>query len=165
MNCSAFIIAGKPWTPSVSAGLVVISRMLACGAIVCAHSTSRLVSSAQMLRVWLPVPLLPGGGALTWVWPFQKTCWNVGMPEVQVKPGSPHMCSMPIWVLKFARSDAMFGLPKESMMAMVSPCPLCPLSYSGCTLYEFRIDVELKQRRATELQSACAGGVMLPDMN
>jgi len=44
------------------------------------------------------------------------------------------MCGVPIWVLKFARSDAMFGLPKESMMAMVSPCPLNPPAYSGFTL-------------------------------
>src|SRR5262245_20912722 len=73
MNCSASIIAGKPWTPSVSAGLVVMSRMFACGAMLCAHSTSRLVSSAQMLRIWVPVLLLflPVGGSLTWVLPFQ----------------------------------------------------------------------------------------------
>ncbi len=71
MYCSAFIIAGNPCTPSVSAGLVVMSRMLACGAMLCAHSTSRLVSKAQMLRVWVPVPWLPAGGALTWVLPFQ----------------------------------------------------------------------------------------------
>jgi len=48
--CSAFIIAGKPCTPSVSAGFVVTLRMLASGAMECAHSTSRLVSRAQMLR-------------------------------------------------------------------------------------------------------------------
>src|SRR5215475_8686883 len=71
MYCSAFIIAGKPWTPSVSAGFVVTLRMFAPGAIECAHSTSSAVSSAQMLRVWRPVPLLPDGGAFTIVLPFQ----------------------------------------------------------------------------------------------
>src|SRR5215469_8226989 len=153
MNCSAFIIAGKPCTPSVSAGLVVMSRMLASGAMLCAHSTSRLVSRAQMLRVWLPVPLLPGGGALTWVTPFQKTCWNVGIPAEQVTPGSPHMCGRPIWVLKLPRSEAMLGLPNESMMAMVLPCPSSPAAYRAGRLYEACIDAGVKQRRPTEAQS------------
>src|SRR6266545_5375534 len=65
MNCSAFIIVGKPCTPSVSAGFVVTFRMLAPGAIACAHSTSSATSSAQMLRVWMPTELLPDGGAFT----------------------------------------------------------------------------------------------------
>ena len=42
-----------------------------------------------MLRVWLPVPLLPGGGALTWVLPFQKTCWN-GKTQVKSPPPGSH---------------------------------------------------------------------------
>src|SRR5215470_11332432 len=165
MNCSAFIIAGKPCTPSVSAGLVVMSRMLASGAMLCAHSTSRLVSRAQMLRVWLPVPLLPGGGALTWVLPFQKTCWNVGIPAEQVTPGSPHMCGRPIWVLKLPRSEAILGLPNESTMAMVTPCPSLLAAYKGARLYEACIDVGVKQRRPTEKQSVSAGGVVLPARN
>ena len=45
----------------------------------------------------------------------------VGTPAEQVTPGSPHMCGRPIWVSKFARSDAIFGLPNESMMAIVTP--------------------------------------------
>ncbi len=84
-----------------------------------------------MLRVCWPVPWLFGGGALTWVVPFQKTCWNVGMPAAQVTPGSPHMCCRPIWVSKLPRSDAMFGLPNESMMAIVMPCPWFPAEYSA----------------------------------
>src|SRR5215471_18363382 len=44
--CSASIIVGKPWTPSVSAVGVVTSRMLAPGATECAHSTSNETSSA-----------------------------------------------------------------------------------------------------------------------
>src|SRR5205823_5414253 len=117
MNCSAFIICGKPWTPSVSAGLVVTLRMFAFGAIECTHSTSSAVSSAQMLRVCVPVPLDPGGGAFTMVLPSQNSCWNVGVPLAQVAPGSPHMCGSPMAVLNTFRSDAMFGSPKESMIA------------------------------------------------
>src|SRR5690348_5332802 len=126
MYCSAFIIGGNPCTPSVSAGFVVTLRMLAIGAIVCAHSTSSAVSRAQRLRFCRPVPLLPEGGALTIVFPLKYTCWNVGVPAEQPTFGSPHMCGRPIWVLNTFRSDAMFGLPKESMIAMVTPCPACP---------------------------------------
>ena len=79
----------------------------------------------------MPAPLLGGGGALTWVLPFQYTCWNVGIPAVQVTPGSPHMCGRSIWVSKFPRSEAMLGLPNESMMAMVMPCPASFAAYSG----------------------------------
>ena len=131
MNCSAFIIVGKPCTPSVSAGLVVTLRMFAIGAMACAHSTSRAVSRVQASRFCSPVPLLPGGGAFTWVFPFQYTCWNVGIPAPQAAPGSPHMCGRPIWVSKLARSEAMLGLPNESMMAIVTPRPSCFAAYSG----------------------------------
>ena len=108
--------------------------MFASGAMACAHSTSRLVSRAQALRVCRPAPLLFGGGAFTWVFPFQYTCVNVGIPAPHVAPGSPHMCGRPIWVLKLARSEAMFGLPNESMMAIVTPCPSLPAAYSGARL-------------------------------
>ena len=131
MNCSAFIICGKPWTPSVSAGLVVTLRMFAPGAIECTHSTSSAVSSAQMLRVCDPVPLDPGGGAFTTVLPSKNSCWNVGMSPVQVTPGSPHMCPIPMALLNTFRSDAMFGSPNESMIATVTPCPSLPCAYSG----------------------------------
>ena len=131
MNCSAFIIAGKPCTPCVSAGLVVTLRMFAIGAMACAHSTSRLVSTVQASRSCRPVPWLFGGGAFTSVFPFQYTCWNVGIPAPHVWPGSPHMCGRPIWVSKLARSDAIFGLPNESMIAIVTPCPSSPAAYSG----------------------------------
>src|SRR6516225_9802360 len=131
MNCSAFIIAGKPCTPSVSAGLVVTLRMLAFGAMACAHSTSRAVSTTPASPCCWPVPLLPGGGDFTWVCPFQYTCWNVGIPAPQAAPGSPHMCGRLIWVSKLARSEAMLGLPNESMMAIVTPWPSSPSAYSG----------------------------------
>ena len=44
---SALTIWGKPCTPSVSETGVSTSRMLAPGAIVCAYSTSSVVSLAQ----------------------------------------------------------------------------------------------------------------------
>src|SRR5215469_423041 len=96
MNCSAFIIAGRPCTSCVSAGSVVTFRMFAPGAIACAHSTSRAVSTDHASRACEPVPLLFGGCAFTSVLPFQNTCWKVGIPAVQVWPGSPHMCGRPI---------------------------------------------------------------------
>src|SRR5579859_2066406 len=130
MNCSAFIIAGSPCTPCVSAGLVVTLRMFASGAMACAHSTSRLVSTVQASRAWEPGLLLPGGGDFTSVLPSQYRCWNVGVPAPQAWPGSPHMCGRPIWVSKLARSEAMFGLPNESMMAIVTPRPSSFAAYS-----------------------------------
>ena len=69
------------------------------------------------------MPLLPDGGAFTSVFPFQYTCWKVGVPEPHAWPGSPHMCGRFIWVLKLARSEAILGLPNESMIAIVTPCP------------------------------------------
>src|SRR5438132_1116464 len=56
MNCV------NPCTPSVSAVGVVTRRMLAAGAVACAHSTSSDTSRAQPLRASRPVPLLGGGG-------------------------------------------------------------------------------------------------------
>ncbi len=108
--------------------------MFASGAMACAHSTSRLVSRAQALRSCWPVPWLFGGGAFTSVFPFQNTCWNVGVSAPHARPGSPHMCGRPIWALKLARSEAILGLPNESMMAIVTPCPLCWAAYSGSRL-------------------------------
>src|SRR5215469_4878862 len=138
--------------------------MLACGATVWLHSTSRLTSSAHRLRACCPVPWLPDGGAWTSVLPFQKTCWNVGIPAEQVTPGSPHMCGRPIWSLKLPRSEAMLLLPNESMMAMVMPWPSSFAAYKGGRLYEACIDVAVKQRRPTEKQSDSAGGVVLAVM-
>ena len=59
----------------------------------------------------------------------------------------------------------MFGLPNESMMAMVMPCPSSFALYKGGRLYEACIVVGVKQRRPTEKQSVSAGGVVLPDRN
>ena len=50
---SAFIISGKPVTPSVSAVGVSTSRIFAPGAMACAYSTSSVVSSAQPSMVAL----------------------------------------------------------------------------------------------------------------
>src|SRR5258706_12483773 len=129
MYCSAFIIVGKPWTPSVSAGFVVTLMMFAPGAIECAHSTSRAVSSAQMLRVYEPAPLDPAGAALTTVVPFQNTCWNVGAEPPQLAPASPHMCGRPIWVSNTPRTEAMLGPPNEPMLGIVWPRPSCVAPY------------------------------------
>jgi hypothetical protein len=71
MYCPAFMIDGRPCTPCVSAGFVVTLRMFAFGAIACAHSTSRAVSTIQPSRSCRPVPLLFGGGDFTCVFPFQ----------------------------------------------------------------------------------------------
>jgi hypothetical protein len=48
------------------------------------------------------------------------------------------------------------------MIAIVMPCPVDPALYSGGRLYEFCIDVEVKQRRPTAKQFASVGGVVLP---
>ena len=62
--CSAFIMCGKPCTPSVSAVGVVTRRMFAPGAIAWAVSTSSATSSAQAdLSSW-PGPCFCDGGAL-----------------------------------------------------------------------------------------------------
>ena len=123
------------------------------------------VSSAQALRACKPGFLAPAGGAFTWVLPSQKTWVNVGVPAAQLAPGSPHMCGRPNWVSKLARSEAMFGLPNESIIATVTPWPWLPAAYSGERLYEFSIEAGLKQRRWTGTalaQFAWVGGVMLP---
>ena len=55
------------------------------------------------------------------VLPFQYTCWNVGMPAAQVDARlAAHVRQAHLGV-EHARSDAMFGLPNESMIAMVTP--------------------------------------------
>jgi hypothetical protein len=57
----------------------------------------------------------------------------------------------------------MFGLPKESMMATVTPWPWLPAAYSGPRLYEACIEVGVKQRRwaaMAEAQSAWVGGMI-----
>src|SRR5580704_1176476 len=52
-DSSAFIISGKPVTPSVSATEVSARTIFAPGAIECAYSTSRVVSAAQPTMVAL----------------------------------------------------------------------------------------------------------------
>ena len=52
-DASALIISGKPVTPSVSATEVSASTIFAPGAMECAYSTSRVVSSAQPTMVEL----------------------------------------------------------------------------------------------------------------
>jgi hypothetical protein len=44
------------------------------------------------------------------------------------------MCGVPIASLNTFRSEAMFGLPNESMMAIVWPRPSFPAAISGVTL-------------------------------
>src|SRR5215468_1033219 len=80
------------------------------------------------------------------------------------------MCDVPIWVLNTFRSEAMFGLPNESMIAIVTPVPSFPAEISGVTSYEFRIVVGLKHRRCVatglaEKHCAWVGGVSEPLRN
>ena len=81
-------------------------RMFACGAMACAHSTSSVVSSAQLElpEVGLPsgVMILNDGGA-----------------------GSPKPWS------KLARSVLMVGDPNALTRTMVVPLPWCPALYNG----------------------------------
>ncbi len=58
-DCSAFIISGKPVTPSVSATAVSARTIFAPGAMECAYSTSSVVSSAQ--PTWVALVGSKGG--------------------------------------------------------------------------------------------------------
>src|SRR6266480_2116987 len=53
---SALMICGKPLRPSFSAAGVSTSRIFAAGAIVCAHSTSSVVSPAAPVRATAQIP-------------------------------------------------------------------------------------------------------------
>ena len=108
---SAFIISGKPVTPSVSAVGVSTSRIFAPGAMACAYSTSSVVSSAQPSMVALDGLNL---GSL----PNASTSSAGGS-------GRPHCRS------KTARSWLMVGEPNESTMTIVRPLPVTPERYSG----------------------------------
>src|ERR1700728_2679212 len=113
---SALTICGKPAVPSVSDTGVSTSRMLAPGAMVCAYSTSRVVSPPQpvMSELFLfhfgispdGVMILNDGGA------GSLNCWS-----------------------KTARSCLIVGDPNESTITIVSPLPVTPARYSGGRLY------------------------------
>ena len=88
---SAFIMFGKPWTPSVSAPVGGDEQDVGPGAIACAVSTSRATSSAQALLSSLAGALAPAAAPWSPASPSEWQSVNVGMPGVQVTPSSPHM--------------------------------------------------------------------------
>src|ERR1700684_3183158 len=98
------MICGNPVTPSVSATGVLTRRMLAPGAIVCAYSTSSVVSPAQ-LTIRLSDGLYGGTAAAG------------RMIGKDGGAGSPNCPS------KVARSLTIVGEPKESTMTIVAPWP------------------------------------------
>ena len=109
-DCSAFIISGRPVTPSVSATGVSASTIFASGATECAYSTSRLVSSAQPTMVELAGS---NGGTL---------------PNLTIRrsgSGKPNCWSNTL------RSPRIVGEPYESTITIVSPRPSTPWRYSG----------------------------------
>ena len=107
---SAFIISGRPVVPSVSATGVSARTIFAPGAIECAYSTSRVVSSAQPTMV-------ESVGSNAGTLPNFITCRSGS--------GNPHCWS------KTCRSVAMVGEPNESTMTMVRPAPVMPAWYRG----------------------------------
>src|SRR3954453_16259369 len=154
---SAFIIVGKPCTPSVSAVGVVTSRMFAPGAMECAVSTSRATSRAPADLSSRPGPF-PGLGLVAGD-PWKENWLKVGIPGAQLTPSSPHIPGSPKAWLYTCRSWAIVSLPKLSTIAIVVPVPSRPCAYSGFTLYAARVDAGVKQRRPAELHCAWVGGV------
>jgi hypothetical protein len=87
--------------------------MLAPGAMLCDHSTSRVVSPAQLdMVLGLYGPTAPAG------WMIRNDGgagrWNC--------------------LSKVARSDLIVGDPKESTITMVSPRPVIPWANNGFSL-------------------------------
>src|SRR5580692_4802101 len=115
-NFSAWMICGNPVTPSVSATGVSTRTMLAPGAIVCAYSTSSVVSPAQLSIV----PLFGSNGGTG------PAGWII------VNDGGAGMPNCPSYV---ARSFLIVGEPKESTMTIVAPLPVTPLAYSAGRSY------------------------------
>src|SRR3954454_18652671 len=92
--CSAFIMAGKPCTPRVSAVGVATSSRLAPGATVWAYWRSRATSTDQALLASRPGDCEVPGISFTWWLPkVRVSMW--GIPGVQVTSGSPHISGRP----------------------------------------------------------------------
>jgi hypothetical protein len=106
---SASTISGKPWTPSVSETGVSTSRMLAPGAMECAHWRSRLVSSGQpamsgsvgskagtLPAGWMILRLGGSGRPKSWS-KVRRSCTAVGEPKastitiVRLRPSRPFL--------------------------------------------------------------------------
>ena len=102
--------------PSVSATGVSTSRMFAPGAMLCAHSTSRVVSPAQ------PTSPLASVGSQAGTFPAG---WMI------LKDGGAGRL---YWASKVARSAWIVGEPNESTITMVWPLPVIPLLNRGCSL-------------------------------
>ncbi len=106
-----------PVVPSVSATGVSTSQMLAPGAMVCAHSTSSVVSPAQ------PTSPLASVGSQAGTFPAGWMMLKDG------GAGRPNSAS------KVARSALIVGDPNESTITMVWPLPVIPVLNRGCSLY------------------------------
>src|SRR6202020_3061458 len=119
--------------------------MFAPGAIVCAYSTSRVVSPPQpvMSELFLfhlgifpdGVMILNDGGA------GSPNCWS-----------------------KTARSCLIVGEPNASTITIVSPLPVMPRSYRGPRLYAVSTCSGVRQRaEKAVVQCACEGVGMTSD--
>ena len=104
-DSSAFIISGKPVTPSVSATAVSARTIFAPGAMECAYSTSRVVSSAQ--PTWVELV-----GSKAGTLPNLMICRS-GL-------GRPNCLSNVLMSLLIV------GDPYESTMTIVRPAPVIP---------------------------------------
>ena len=103
---SAFIISGRPVTPSVSATGVSARTIFAPGAMECAYSTSRVVSSAQ--PTWVSL-VGSNGGTLPNFIDLQD---RVREAELLVEDLECHC--------------AIVGEPKELTITIVLPRPVTP---------------------------------------
>src|SRR5215472_519372 len=131
--CSAAIMTGNPWTPSVSAVGVVTRTMFARGAVACAHSTSSATSSDQRLPASWPNELFSGG---TWAvrHPSGQMMSKRGLTfDAQLPDGSsaavvlePHRTGRPNCVLKLYKSCRIVEAPNASTIAIVLPWPWLP---------------------------------------
>ncbi len=104
-------IWGKPLVPSSSEVGVSTKRILAPGAMVCAHSTSRVASPAQPSR---SLEAAYGGTA--------PAGW------ITVKEGGAGRLKA---LSKMVRSWPIVGEPNESTMTIVCPLPSVPALNNG----------------------------------
>ena len=152
--CSAFIICGKPWTPSVSAVGVVTSRMFAPGR----DRVRRLDVERDLERPRATCP--PGRCPCSWPaapsWPASPAACsslNVGMPGAQSRPPRRTSAAARTPGRRRAGRAPSCRCRRSRRSAIVSPRPSMPPAYSGAEV--------VRRPRRLRREAAPAGRVAL----